>query len=352
MIVQYSSEAWADEGAYHKLIERYVSRQFPQMAVNGTEDKVDGVMSAFLGTKQFRIGPLPNPESIVKMRDVIRNAINTDSRIPLLIPSAARKFHDASGEIDMAELSALQILGCTVERVQRFHPPGMIIHIRMEDLTKRVISSDIPWIEHRTERYISDFRKLIYVLGYSDFIKAIAESDLADPVVFKQVAKQAADEFILHINNRNELHQWPSPKGWTGNVSEEMISFLSARYRKLYPTVSDANHVKMISEYLGTIVARRRLGAYGGWDRGQLEISFASPLPDAPHDSTRVQYRTVPRSESTYNTPYYNAHGHLRISSTDDVRLSLNPDRQLQIGHITLTEGDVSVRIGADYSLE
>jgi hypothetical protein len=52
---------------YGVVIERFIGQEFPQLASGAVEDTLEAMMRAFLATKQYRVGPVPNPESLVRV---------------------------------------------------------------------------------------------------------------------------------------------------------------------------------------------------------------------------------------------------------------------------------------------
>jgi hypothetical protein len=339
---------------YGALIEGWVSRSFPQVGTTQA-NLVDTLTDLFLATKQYRIGPKPNLESQVAIRSVIRSAIEAQAPINILIPAAAIKV-PIGESLDLAELSVLRILQCLIERVSHHYAPGVFIRIRLEDLTEYVISDGTPDLGEHVEHYIDQFRGLNFALGLQRHIDLVPESDLVDSERFLAAAAGYRRVFRDHLEDvySNPRRVQGSANalahiGWNGGVSPEFAEFLDSRYRKLYPDLSFAQRLDAAAAYLSAILARRNLDATGRFPTGQLEISFAPPMPDAPEVSTRVYYRTVPLAESSNHMPFWNAKGHIRISEDGTARIALGRwDEEYNFGQLTIN----GVTIRADYALE
>lgn len=349
------------EDPYVSLIESFIGKEFPQFFCSKTENIVDAVIDEFLATKQVRIGPKPNPESIVMMRDVVRRAVQAERSIPILIASAAVKV-PLGNEIDLAELSAIRILGNLQDRILHYYKHGVDVRIRMEDLTELVLTPDNPDVTDLAADYVGKFKGLVRALGYDEFIHPIKESIMGDASEFLDKVQNLVPAFKYYLEKSDKYADpkhhfgWIEKLGWKGPISLETRDFLSARYEKMYPGTTRDQHREMMADYFAAILARHQMGIIGN-DKsfeGRLEISFNPPLPNHPPISTRVQYRSVPLSQSSNNRPYWLAKGYMRISNDNDARLALGDwkNEEYHEGHLVLNSGTESVSIRADYVLE
>ncbi len=348
----------AGNDPYTHTIESFIGREFPIIAKKTTEDMMEAIVSEFFASKQYRIGPKPSPESEVKIRDVVRRAVEANRPIPILIASAAIKV-PIGESMDVAELSALRVLNCLNDRIRAHYTPGTNIRIRMEDLTEYAISSDVPNIGCHVENYTREFKALVRVLDFAGFITPVPESSLADPKHFLELVDTYAAFFYDYLALQSSIASLKlSDAGWKGGVSPEMQSYLTERLAKLYPEKPIRARMVDMSRYFAAILARRNMDAMGN-DKtfdGRLEISFAPALPDTPKVSTRVYYRTVPLNQSSFHAPYWNAKGHLRINENGDTRIALGSwtdtytPGQLVITHVRNARTPVTLR--ADYHLE
>jgi hypothetical protein len=350
-------------------IERFMGQEFPQLASGKIEDRMEAVMTEFLGTKQCRIGPRPNPESEVKMRAVVRNAIQANAPIPILIAAASVKV-PIGESMDVAELSALRMLGSLQDRISRHYAPGTAIKIRLEDLTELVISENVPNIAQHVGQYRETFKALVRVLGYDSFLTLLAESQLADTWQFTARAFDFGKVFARYLEATDSNPDAPlsttsqgralEDAGWKGPVSKAMRDYLRSRYLKLYPDMANGfNHALGVSaynhimgNYLACILVRRQMNAMG-MAGARLEIGFSAAMPDAPTINTRVYYRTVPLSQSSLHIPFWNAKGFIKINEQGETRISLGPwDGNYVRGQLELSNGSEAVLLRADYTLE
>lgn len=349
-----------DSDPYKSLIEGFIGREFPQISNCRTEDIMEAVMFEFLGTKQTRVGPIPNLESMVKMRDVIRRAIEAQRSIPVLIASASVKV-PIGHELDVAELTAMRMLACLQGRVQKHYPAGMDFRLRMEDLTELILSGDSPELREHITNYKNAFVQMVRVLGYDKFITLVPESSLDTKNEFTALA----DSFVPHFqeylrrtqDNHPSLDVWLRQQtGWVNGASAETRAWFYARYAKMYPDLPTGAYPVMLAEYFSAILARHKLGIIGE-DKtfdGRLEIAFNNPPPNAPKISPRVHYRTVPLSHSSNSQPYWNVKGYIRIGNDNSVRFALGKwdDPGYHTGRLLLSNGQEEVSISADYVLE
>jgi hypothetical protein len=346
---------------YARAIESFMGQEFPQLSNGRVEDRMEAVMLEFLGSKQTRVGPRPNPESEVKMRAVVRNAIEAGAPIPILIAAASVKV-PIGESMDVAELSALRMLGSLNERITKHYAPGTTIKIRLEDLTESVISRDVPNIEDHVGQYRSDFKALVRVLGYDSFLAPVAESDMANRREFIDKSFWYGDIFRRYLDQTDVIPDNPlgltsegrllQAAGWKGPVSRAMRDYLRSRYVKLYPTLDDSKFNGIMGNYLACILVRRSMNAMG-MTGDRLEIGFSPAMPDAPTINTRVLYRTVPLSQSSLHIPFWNAKGFIKINEAGETRISLGQwNGEYVRGQLELINGSEQVTIRADYILE
>src|SRR6185437_1565061 len=111
---------------YTRLIETFCQTQIP-LSTN-QRVRFEAIVAAILGTKQRRYGPLPAPETQVKIRDVVRNATGSiyksdatmsgsNNKITFYLPWGARKQDDNQG-IDILEFMALRQLLCLKKELE------------------------------------------------------------------------------------------------------------------------------------------------------------------------------------------------------------------------------------------
>lgn len=342
---------------YRGLIESTLSRDFSASAQSASST-LDSVVEEFIGTKNTRVGPRPNPESIVMMRDVVRRAMTEQRAIPVLSLSAAVKV-PLGHKPDLAELSALKMLACLNLRIQKHYKPGIAVRVRMEDLTELVLSPEVSNVRELTASYIDTYKRLVRVLGYDSFITPLPESSHTTEQAFLSLAAEQFPIFHQYMLESAIDESWGysriSALGWKGVIGHDTRNFLHDRYKAVYPERSREDHIRMMAEYFSATLVRHKLGAVGADPtfNGRLEVAFNPPLPNAPVVSSRVHYRSVPLDHTSNNRPYWYAKGYLKISESG-ARIALGrwEDQNYTAGQLTLYNSAESVTLDADYILE
>jgi hypothetical protein len=80
-----------DNNLYGDLIKNAIMLNFPTIAATTATQKLEGIVGELIGTHHVRLGPAPNPESLVAIRSVVRNAISNKKSIPILVPWGSKK---------------------------------------------------------------------------------------------------------------------------------------------------------------------------------------------------------------------------------------------------------------------
>jgi hypothetical protein len=356
----------AGEDPWGRVIESFIAGEFPQ-AHKHTESRLDAVMEAFLSTRQRRLGPVPGVEAQAEMRKVIRHYIEAKLPIPVLIPFGPKKPRQGEG-IDVAELAALKALGCLQRSVVPHHEPGMHFLFRMEDLTGKVLEEGTPKLLEDIDGYCRDFKQLSEILGYSEFMEVVKETELGNQDTFlAEMAKvQPVMETYLTESWNSESpadctsYQPLKELGFVGMVSPAQREFYMDRYSRLYPELTTDQRVTLLAKYLACSLVRRNLGMTGArkeWNGRCLSLSFAPPAPDQANTAAaRVYYRTVPLDHSKSHMPPWRAKGVLKCSD-DKIRFSLLPWQEVNSaalfsGMLIVQSGKHWVPIRADYLLD
>lgn len=290
-------------------IEEFLRREFPQTAAKAAS-AMEAVVDAIIGSRQVRLGALPNPESLVAIREVVRNYIAENRPIPIMVPAGPKKpMGDAS--VDMAELSALRILAQLQANVSQHYAPGLDMRLRLEDFTGFYLEGE--GIRPTVDRYTSDFEALISVLGYSGFITPVRERALVGWEEFRAKVAEINALMLPYLagtdGTEGSMDGWALGSMMRIPVAKAQREFLLGRYAKIYPGADGEFVLRAMASYLSCAVGRRHLKASGAdpsWDRGRIDIYFAPPVPGTPHElvSTRVYYRTVPLAHSKQHIPF------------------------------------------------
>lgn len=359
------------EDPFASLVGSFLANQFPGAVSRTTENIVDAVAKEVLGTNQHRYGPLPGPESMVSIRQVIRASVERGTPIPVLTPFGSRK--TVNGEsVDIAEVMTLRQLDCLQRRVQQFYPPGMTVNLRLEDASGHYLFADEGELSRKsTDQYCRDFVTLVRVLG-GEFVHPILESDLFSDDDFTRVANEIVPHLVEYITatdtaglgDAHLLDAWKqlNQHGWHGAIPVEQREYYRARYRSIYPGITEEEATMKLARYLAGSLARIKLGGSGAdraWGNDYIRVTFVPPVPGAPTGLTsrNVYYRTVPLRFGATHLPAWRAKGYLKIGSADEVCPKLmNWNTAVQAAFqpcvAVFERDDESVDVKTDYLLE
>lgn len=354
---------------YGPQITHFFSLAFPQISIADTSITLDYVVQALLATSQIRYGPNPNPESLVAIRSVVRNAIEKHLPIPILTPWGSRKAK--LGEpLDIAEVAAIKVLACLRERIMERYSPGVQINIRLEDTSGHYLFVDdgLPSRES-TEEYCTAFQKLVRILGYSSFIHPILESTMFDEAIFFRTCDSALPK-ILHYLEVTDGVEIPNQEtidarrdlqdlGWIGNIPQAQRDYYRNRYLAADSSMSlETANIKM-ARYFAESWARRVFhgtGADASWGNDYLRVTFVPPVPGAPVGLTdkNIYYRTLPLKFGATHIMPWRAKGYLKIHNEEITPkiTSWREDNPYQTCSIRFMDDIEEVQVQSDYILE
>jgi hypothetical protein len=263
MNISLASISGSLDDPYTQLISNFFVKDFPGTTFTGKESLVDILTKVLVGTGQVRFGPVPNPESLVAIREVIRKSLETSKPIPVLVPWGGRKTVADRG-VDVAEVVALKQLNCLNHQVKEIFHPGLNIHIRIEDTGAYYLYQNEPTVV--VNNYSRDFQKLVRILNLW-FVSPIRESslmnekdyfDLADNIqgpMFEYLVESDKEGFNFQSNSWKLLLEM----GWQGAIPKEQRDFYRSRYKAHDPTISDFAATKKLAEYFAGSLARYKL---------------------------------------------------------------------------------------------
>lgn len=293
------------QGEYSNIICKYFQQSFPKVAKISNSNLLEILTTILIGTKDTRYGSLPSIESQFTIRKTIMDAIEMKLPIPMLFPWGGRKM-DPKLSIDIAEVSAIKQMLYLDETSQKFHEPGLLMNIAIEDTGARWLYNS----EDGIQQYSSDMSKLVTILKGDSKMHAILESNLMDTKDYFRRSAELADLLYIVItaleNGSNNLSQLPAwhklnEIGWKGEIPKEQRHYYLERYERLYPGRDKSEYIQMLANYFGGSKARyemhgrgepkTRIGSYIGG-------SFTSPIPGAPPSlfNKNLYYRTIPES--------------------------------------------------------
>jgi hypothetical protein len=341
----------AELGFVNDMVSRFLINELPGADFEKDENLVDKISDLFLGTRNIRLAGNPSPESQVLMRTVIRTAMAQGKPIPVLSAAGPKKSN--SGQIDLAEFSAMQKLVCLQERVAKYYAPGMSFRIRLEDTTGAFLEPIDSAYE--MDQYCKDFIKLCALLEErvgGKFLTAWRESsNMEQSGKMLELAHQNVSVFELAFAIGDQ--EGVKAAGWQSGVGQDWKDFLNERYSKLFPLWTQEQKDHQAAKYLASTLARHLTGMTGAtpdWDIDgrHLEISFATPAPGSPKASTRVYYRTMSTKQTKTHMPYWRSKGYFRLVDgalkMGLARCGDNPD--YVPGKLTLTSTDGLTRLG------
>lgn len=335
----------------NNLVDRFLLNELPGADFSRDENLVDKITSLFMGTRHIRLAGCPSPESQVLMRSVIRTAIERNVAIPVLSAAGPKKSN--SGQIDLAEFSAMQKLVCLQERVRKYYAPGMSFRVRLEDVTGVLMEP----VDSRREmnQYCNDFTTLCALLEErigGKFIKVWRES--SEPEQSRkmlELAHQHLPAFERAFTTGDQ--EGVKAAGWLSGVGQNWKDFLNERYTKLFPHWTQERKDHQAAKYLACTLARQQAGMTGAtpeWliNGKHLEISFANPSPGAPAASTRVYYRTMSTKQTKLHMPYWRSKGYFRlVDGVLRMGLSHCGDRSTFVpGKLVLTSANRKTELG------
>jgi hypothetical protein len=292
-----------DDDLYNDCILNLFEQELPGSTKN--KDSIfESIITELIGTKQHRNGPTPNPEILVSIRNIVRNYIEKDEPIKILVPWGGSK--QGKHEVDIAELFAIKQLLCLDERIKKHYRQGVDIIIRLEDLTDHILfRNQDEWVK-KTNKYCDTLFYLMAING----IYSIKESSLMIAKEFLEAQQNYSERFekILHGNETiSDLNNI----GWSGQLSFYQVKHYLDKYNKLYPELNYDEQVKLLADYFACALARKNLNGTG-MEGDYLTLSFESPIPGVSKEK-KLFYRTIPERYTRKTCAPWMVKGYLKI---------------------------------------
>lgn len=350
--------------SYKEEIIRYFSKEIPTVVPPNREDLLEILSELLIGTKEQRYGSIPKPEHLVVVRDVIRQSIENSKPIPILIPYGGIK-GDMSSNVDVAEFANINRLAALDAVVKKYYSIGLIANIRVEDTGAMYLYAGA--VSNKTvSEYADKLVKLVRMVTPNSRIIAIPESSMMDLKTYTHESDRWAEAIFNYLH---ETHNKPellgkSPSfdlmergGWKGVIPFEQREHYISRYKALYPGQQESAYWMMLAQYLGGSKVRYEMkGTLAPADRF-IQISFVQPIPGTPANmfNNTLYHRTLPLSEARTHMPAWRSKGYLKIDSHGGIKTKITNfgDKelidQLISSSVTITDGDESVDIKADY---
>lgn len=347
------------------VIEGFFAAEFPAAMIVDVGTTLDLTTKALIGTSRLRVGPAPDPESLVAIREVVRDAIEKGTPIPILVPWGSKKPKNHAS-VDVAEVCAFKQLACIARRVTAHHAPGVDIRVRVEDASGYHMFADDRGARAATERYCADLKSLVRVLGINKFVELVFESSLFDEREFARrtdelipiMARYISETDEKGLDSREQLESWALLRehGWQGIIPVVQREHYRTAYSKLYPGISKDAATLRLASYLSGSLIRRKLkgsGDHPAWGGKFLQIPFVGPVPGAPAGLTlrNLYYRTVDSKLAATHIPPWRAKGYLKINGREATPkiTSWQQDLDFTPCSAVLTNGTDTVDVACDY---
>lgn len=350
-----------NDDPYAGVILKYFNQEFPQISNMNHSDKIDIICDMMVGTKEIRYDCLPNPESLVTIRKTIRESIVNDVPIPVLVPWGSMK-GDYSGNIDVAEVSAINRIIQLNKAVSKVHKKGLDISIRVEDTSGYMLFAydcNLNIVQKAANDYCSNFARLIQILDTQKCITISFESAMKNSSLF---AKQVEDHLQLFEDYLFDTHEvfdsenfttFDSYKelnkiGWKGIICKEQRDHYYSSYTRLYKDSDISISIKRLALYFCQSFVRSKLNMVGNKDywESYITISFVSPIKGLPegYHNNRLYYRTLPMSQARTHMCPWRSKGYLQINGNSVcAKLTTFNNKeiisQLYDTEVTLSEG-------------
>lgn len=364
-----------DNDPYGDVLGRYFLQEFPSSVETTSRDVLEIVSGILLGTKEYRYGPLPSPESQVVIRKVIKNSLEKKTSIPVLVPWGSIK-GDGSSMIDVAEVSAINRLVKLSREVSMYHPNGLDVIIRVEDLTGKLMfemDGDRKTTSDRMDEYSLSMKTLVRMLG-NDGVRVKLESEMENAPLFEKdfrpnvklvedylVASRDVIRHSPHEASRLPQYGKLAAAGWKGIISQEQRDYYTETYARLYGDDDPSRLYHRLALYLACALSRKRLGmtgVQGYWD-SNIQAVFLPPVKGVPegYNDHYVYYRTVPVSCARTHICPWRARGYFIIDGQGVTTPKLAPfsNREVLDGlhpaMVTLDDGVSTVNVRTDYLL-
>lgn len=349
---------------YASLFEQFVIQTFPTSVSADKCALFEAVCNQLFATGKIRYGAMPNPESVVEIRRVVRQCMEQNKPIPILMPWGSEK-PVVNKSIDIAELCAIKTLFSLQNRIANLYAPGIQLNIRIEDASGYHVFRHDPSAVNSTRQYTHDFCTLLQILESSKYgINPINETMLFKTEDYAKFVETHVDQFKQAVmESLHGVHgkatEAVADLGWQGGFDPKQTDYYLDRYRKLYPNLSKDEYFILVAEYFAGSLARRVLNGMGNepsWGKDYLTITFAPAIPGVPSNlvSKRIQYRTIPENISSQHMAPWRAKGYLKVSD-EKVRpalTSFNVDNQYIPSAFIFSNNGTAVKIDADYIIE
>lgn len=341
-----------NDNPYAPSLQNMAELVFPGSAVHDECAVFEAVSQELVGTKQHRFGPTPNPESLVEIREVVSVSMERNSPIPILVPWGASK--QGPHGVDIAEMMALRQLISLSHRVRAHYSPGIVVIVRLEDLTDSTMFEGVPGWAAKTADYVKTFIQLSDVMT-SDFATVRLESDLMDGARFRRLTRANAERILpaldLPPEDRGRAVKAFIPE-WSGDLPDVQLDFYRRAYDKFYPSETKVEKDRRLATYFGGAVARFQLSGTGAYQFGSKYITLSFTGIPWSKAGRRIYYRTIPEKYTNQHRAPWIGKGYVRIRGRDSspaIAGFNGDDLSFVQSKLVFSNDSTSVAISADY---
>lgn len=327
------------ENPYGGLIKNYFNLNFPSLIQTNEFELVEMLSTIILGTKEVRYGPLPNPEHLVVIRNIIRKSIENQKPIPFLIPWGGVK-PNFSFDLDIAEVCGLNQIKQLIEKIKIIYKPGVDIVIRVEDesaYTLFELEKSKEDIHFSVDSYSFNFCKLVRILFPEGDVRTSCETKMENASIFESKLRENLNLMEAYLWMTKDTIQFLDLKsienfdtykelkkiGWKGIISYEQRQHYLETYKKLYSDWDEKRLIKRLALYFAGSLTKSQLkmnGIQSYWDKF-IQLSFVSPIKGLPlgYDYHYIYYRTLPLSCARTHIPAWRAKGYFKIEENNEI---------------------------------
>ena len=339
---------------YSDQIVGYILQEFPHLTTGKQDSLLNLLTTAILASGQVRYGPMPEPESLVAIRQVIFDYTSNNEPIPFITGWGSEK-PNGSG-IDIAELFALRTLNALRERVTSYYLPGIQVNMRIEDVSAPHLFFDrMDKARQEALLYTSGLVGLVQVLDFDTWLHPIPESTLISEAAFNKAADSILPTMQAHLLEPSNKKQIDLLRelGFTNPLTDATIQYYMERYMHLYPSETTEQKQYRLARYFSAIVARKQLKLTGRSDkwRDHLELAFNPPAPGFPAGRKRIYYRTMPSAITSNHMAPWRSKGYLKVGQQVKASLTSFDNKELAFNEntITIDNSIITQDVVADY---
>lgn len=366
------------DNPYGQKIGNFITTLTGKCNVTDSREILNIMENAFYADSHIRFGPKPELENRFYLRSVIKNYMDEERPIPVLVPWGSVKT-SFTENVDIAEFMAIKQIIHLNDRVKEVYKPGIEVNIRIEDTSGYslfALDANRNFVIENSNNYIKNFIDLVSILDVNSCINPVRESNMIGSNNFDASVDliRPLFESYLDVSDAMLNLDYPESKlretsafkaiqeiGWNGVVSKEQRNYYYNAYKKLYDNISPYQSRERLSLYLSQSIIRRKLkmtGIEDKWDCGFIQLTFVPPIPGVPegYDKNYVYYRTIPENYTRLHASPWRSKGFLAIS--DKGTLSIKPklsnwtdSNDYNRMELSLSSGTKTVKIQSDYIL-